>query len=72
MLSKGVDIDNVRVTADLDSSDQKTQDVLVDFTFRGDNSPSTRRYFMSDLNEGAQAFKKTYPIRTGELLSVFH
>ncbi|EOI5729514.1 hypothetical protein ACMS09_002987 [Cronobacter malonaticus] len=57
VLSKGVDIDNVRMTADLDSFDQKTQDVLVDLTFRGDNSPSTRRYFMNDLNEGAQAFK---------------
>ncbi|HHY6385525.1 TPA: pesticin C-terminus-like muramidase [Salmonella enterica] len=57
VLSNGVDIDNVRITANLDAFEQKIQDVLVDLTFRGDNSPRTRRYFINDLNECRQSFK---------------
>ncbi|WP_042293172.1 pesticin C-terminus-like muramidase [Citrobacter sedlakii] len=56
VLANGVDIDGIRITADLDSFEQKIQDVLVDLTFRGDNSPRTRRYFIKDLNENKQAF----------------
>ncbi|WP_281075697.1 pesticin C-terminus-like muramidase [Klebsiella quasivariicola] len=57
VLLKGVEIDSVRITANLDSYDQSVQDVLVDLTFRGDNSPRTRRYFMSDLSSGKESFK---------------
>ena len=57
VLLKGVDIDNVKVTAELDNFEQKIQDVLIDLTFRGDNSPSTRRFFINDLNQGEQTFK---------------
>ncbi|MIG41046.1 hypothetical protein AHW95_24205 [Salmonella enterica subsp. enterica] len=57
VLSNGVDNNGVRITANLDSFEQDIQDVLVDLTFRGDNSPRTRRYFMSDLNTSKQAFK---------------
>ncbi|CCJ80896.1 hypothetical protein BN134_1621 [Cronobacter dublinensis 1210] len=39
-----MDIDNVKVTAELDNFEQKIQDVLIDLTFRGDNCPSTRRF----------------------------
>lgn len=56
VLANGVDIDDVRITADLDYFEQKIQDVLVDLTFRGDNAPRTRRYFIKDLNESRQAF----------------
>lgn len=56
VLANGVDIDGIRITADLDSFEQKIQDILVDLTFRGDNSPRTRRYFIKFLNESKQAF----------------
>nr|WP_249920609.1 hypothetical protein [Salmonella enterica] len=57
VLSKGVDINGVRITADLNAFEQRIQDVLVDLTFRGDNSPRTRRYFIDDLNMSKQTFK---------------
>lgn len=57
VLSKGTEIDQVMVTANLDSYDQSVQDVLVDLTFRGDNSPRTRRYFLNDLVNGKEKFK---------------
>jgi uncharacterized protein YecT (DUF1311 family) len=57
VLLKGVDFDGVVSSADIDVYEKKFQDVLVDLTFRGDNSPRTRRYFIKDLISGAVAFK---------------
>lgn len=57
LLSRGEMIDGVRITVDLDSLSQDIQDVLVDLTFRGDNSPRTRRYFMKDLQQSRDDFK---------------
>lgn len=57
VLSNGVDINGIRITADLNAFEQRIQDVLVDLTFRGDNSPRTRRYFIGDLNISKQSFK---------------
>jgi hypothetical protein len=57
VLAKGTDVDQVKITANIDSYEQDVQDVLVDLTFRGDNSPRTRRYFINDLTNGKEAFK---------------
>lgn len=58
VIANGAEIDNVRFTANIDTLEQDLQDVLVDLTFRGDNSPRTRRYFMKDLTAGRGHFKE--------------
>ncbi len=57
VISNGAKVDGVQISAELGSYSQKVQDVLVYLTFRGDNSPRTRRYFMKDLKAGEDQFK---------------
>ncbi len=57
VISKGASIDGVQISAELGSYSQNVQDILVDLTFRGDNSPRTRQYFMKDLKSGESQFK---------------
>lgn len=57
VIASGTEIDNVKITANIETFGQDVQDVLVDLTFRGDNSPRTRRYFMKDLTSGRRNFK---------------
>ncbi|MFU9139251.1 hypothetical protein ACLRGG_21205, partial [Erwinia tasmaniensis] len=57
VISKGANVDGVQISAELGSYNQNVQDVLVDLTFRGDNSPRTRQYFMKDLKAGEGQFK---------------
>jgi hypothetical protein len=70
VLTKGVKIDEVNVTANIDNFEQDIQDVLVDLTFRGDNSALTRKYFISDLNDGRVSFKSN--ISNVHWKDVFH
>ena len=58
VLAKGTNIDGVQYAVNIDATSQNVQDVLVDLTFRGGNSPRTRKYFMKDLNDGANSFKE--------------
>lgn len=59
---RGVDLDPKKVIS-WDTLPQKIKDVLVDLTFRGDNRPSTREFFIPDLiksiknNDGFLSFK---------------
>ncbi|WP_320741275.1 hypothetical protein [Enterobacter sp. 166D1] len=57
VLAKGANIDGHQVSVILEDYSQKVQDVLVDLTFRGDNSSRTRQYFMKDLKTGESDFK---------------
>lgn len=57
VISKGANVDGVQISAELGSYSQNVQDVLVDLTFRGDNSPRTRKYFMKDLKVSEGKFK---------------
>ncbi|NLS54059.1 hypothetical protein GJ675_10400 [Hafnia alvei] len=65
VIAKGTNIDGVQYTVNIDSISQNVQDVLVDLIFREDNSSRTRRYFMKDLSDGANSFKKIYRMNTG-------
>ncbi|RRW69714.1 hypothetical protein EGJ48_16105 [Pantoea dispersa] len=57
VIAKGANIDGHQISVSLEDYSQKTQDVLVDLTFRGDNSSRTRQYFMKDLKSGESDFK---------------
>ena len=58
IILKGANVNGVQISVNLGSYSQKVQDVLVDLTFRGDNSPGTRQYFMEDLKAGESYFKE--------------
>ena len=58
VLAKGTSINDVQYTVNIGSTSQNVQDVLVDLTFRGDNSSLTRKYFMKDLHDGIASFKE--------------
>ena len=57
VVAKGANIDGHQISVNLEDYSQKVQDVLVDLTFRGDNSSRTRQYFMKDLKSGEGDFK---------------
>ncbi|CAK9886248.1 MAG: hypothetical protein XXXJIFNMEKO3_02676 [Candidatus Erwinia impunctatus] len=57
VLSNGVNINDVDYSANLDAYNEKIKDVIVDLTFRGDNTNITRRYFILDLINGSGSFK---------------
>jgi len=57
VVAKGSNIDGHQISVNLEDYSQKVQDVLVDLTFRGDNSSRTRQYFMKDLKSGEGDFK---------------
>ncbi|GAB83234.1 hypothetical protein EB105725_59_00010, partial [Shimwellia blattae DSM 4481 = NBRC 105725] len=57
VVAKGAIIDGHQISVNLEDYSQKVQDVLVDLTFRGDNSLRTRQYFMKDLKAGEVDFK---------------
>lgn len=69
VLSRGEVINDVRITANLDTFEQDVQDVLVDLTFRGDNSSRTRKYFLNDLQQSRSRFIEN--ISSNDWVSVF-
>ncbi|MEQ4582248.1 MAG: hypothetical protein ABN483_01370, partial [Pantoea agglomerans] len=57
VVAKGANIDGHQISVNLEDYSQKVQDVLVDLTFREDNSSRTRQYFMKDLKSSEGDFK---------------
>jgi len=69
VLARGEVINNIRITVNLDNFEKDIQDVLVDLTFRGDNSSRTRRYFLNDLQQSRAKFIEN--ISNNDWISVF-